>query len=91
MLELKIERELVGKCGIYCGACRLYILGVCKGCIEINREEQKCPYYKCVAARNINFCGECQEFPCKLHYGSLAVYAKKFLDWKKREVSKLSA
>jgi len=77
--------DLVGKCGIYCGACRLYILKVCKGC---SGEEHKCPYIKCVEGKGISSCGECQEFPCARHFGPMAVYAEKYLDWKKQEIAK---
>ena len=81
---MEFRRKLIGKCGIYCGACRLYILNDCKGCYE----ETKCPYYKCVETKKIGSCGECQEFPCDKHYGQMAVYAKKFLNWKKQEIKK---
>lgn len=86
---MEFRKDLIGRCGIYCGACRLYILKKCKGCLNIYaREEAKCPYYKCVENKGINSCGECQEFPCEKHYGSMAVYAKLFLDWKKQEITK---
>jgi len=89
VLKLEFKKELVGRCGIYCGACRLYVLNKCRGYLNIHaNEETTCPYYKCVENREINSCGECQEFPCEKHYGPMAVYAKKFLDWKKQEIAK---
>jgi len=89
LVELGSIKELVGKCGIYCGACRLYNLKKCEGCLKLYaNKEAKCPYYKCVENREINSCGECQEFPCERHYGPMAVYAKMFLDWKKQEIAK---
>jgi len=42
---LEFSRDLIGKCGIYCGVCRLFVLKKCEGC---SNEEAKCPYYKCV-------------------------------------------
>ena len=77
-------KDLVGKCGIYCGACRLYFMKNCKGC---SGEEHKCPYSKCVDMLG-NSCGECQKFPCEKHYGPMAVYAKLYLDWKRQEITK---
>ena len=82
---MEFSRDIIGKCGIYCGACRLYVLKRCERC---SNEEGKCPYYKCVENKAINSCGECQEFPCEKHYGPMAVYTKKFLDWKKQEIAK---
>jgi len=85
---VEARSELVGKCGIFCGACRLYILTKCKGCFGLLAEKDaKCSFYKCVENKGINSCGRCQDFPCLEHYGSGQVYAKKkLLDWKKREV-----
>jgi len=82
---LEFRRDLIGRCGIYCGACRLFVLKKCEGC---SNEEVKCPYYKCVENKAINSCGECQEFPCEKHYGPMAVYAEKFLNWKRQEIAK---
>jgi len=62
-----------------------FVLKKCKGC---SVEEAKCPYYKCVENKGIDSCGECQDFPCEKHYGPMAVYAEKFLDWKKQEIAK---
>lgn len=80
--------EFIGKCGVFCGACRLYILMKCKGCFDLfAKKETKCSFYKCVEGKGIDSCGRCQEFPCLEHYGSAQVYAKKkLLDWKKREM-----
>ena len=61
---MEIKAELIGKCGIYCGACPLHIGGICKGCSDINTT--KCLIYKCVNERNLNSYGECPEFPCEM-------------------------
>ena len=76
----------VGKCGIFCRACRLYILEKCKGCIDISRKKVKCSVFMCAESKGLDSCGRCQEFPCLEHYSSDQVYAKtKLLDWKKKE------
>lgn len=82
---MEFGRDLIGKCGIYCSACRLYVLKKCKGC---SGEEAKCSYYKCVENKGIDSYVECQDFPCEKHYGPMAVYAEKFLDWKKQKITK---
>jgi len=89
-VRLGSKIDLIGKCGIYCGACRLHILKKCKGCLNLYaNKEAKCPYHKCVTNKEINSCGECREFPCEKHYGPMAVYTKMFLDWKKQEIAKI--
>lgn len=79
---------LIGKCGLFCGVCKLHIISKCKGCSDFYvKSETKCLYYECVEKKGINSCGNCQEFPCLDHYGSRAIYTKqKLLDWKKREI-----
>lgn len=84
---MKLAERLIGRCGIYCGACALYINGKCDGCLDPHTVE--CPIYKCVQSKGVNYCGECPEFPCERHYqANIAVYSPKYLDWKKREVNK---
>lgn len=83
---MEFDGNLVGKCGIYCGYCRLYLVKKCNGC---SGEEHDCPYLKCLDSdKELNCCGECLEFPCDKHYGPMAVYARKYLDWKKHEIVK---
>lgn len=78
----------VGKCGIFCGACRLYVVEKCKGCIEASLKKAACSVYKCASKKNLDSCGKCDDFPCLEHYSSNQVFAKKkLLDWKKREIA----
>ena len=93
MKDLKIKDSLIGRCGIYCGACRLYTLRRCESCLNIypTVEEAKCPYYKCVITKGLRTCGECESFPCEHHYGPMAVYAKVYIDWKKKEIKETSS
>jgi hypothetical protein len=87
-LRVELESKLVGKCGVFCNACRLYVLTECKGCSDlISKKETICPIYVCAENRGLNSCGRCPEFPCLEHYGSAQIYAKKkLLEWKKREI-----
>ncbi|WP_170215566.1 DUF3795 domain-containing protein [Mesoaciditoga lauensis] len=76
--------ELVAPCGIYCGGCRNYILGNCKGCKDATTT--KCRIYKCCKERGMEFCGYCELFPCELHYSKdAAIYSVTFLDWKRNQ------
>ena len=33
---VNMDKELLGKCGYYCGQCPSYLAGKCKGCIKGN-------------------------------------------------------
>lgn len=58
-------------CGECCADCKKKENGFCKGCIESDgncrewTESGGCPIYKCTRKHNIQFCGLCNEFPCK--------------------------
>lgn len=74
--NIKLE-DLAAHCGIFCGACRPYLLNKkrllkergykrgCKGCIAQNKNcafiKRGCKYLK---NKKIHFCFECEEFPC---------------------------
>jgi hypothetical protein len=84
-----LSSQPVGKCGIFCPACRLYVLEKCKGCIDLGRKKVRCSVLMCAEAKGLKSCGRCQEFPCLEHYGSDQVFAKKkLLSWKKQEISR---
>ncbi len=73
-----VDNNLLAPCGIYCGACRQYLLWKkdlleergykigCKGCRIRNKN---CAFIRrdCSLLRNkqIEFCYECNKFPCQ--------------------------
>ena len=70
------ESKLGAFCGLYCGACPLYLTSikakdsskvVCLGCKSDKLAEHclKCAIKDCAAAKNLNSCGECDQFPCE--------------------------
>ena len=80
------DANLIGRCGIYCGACPLYINTKCEGCRAPATEE--CAIARCAEAAGVDYCGVCTKFPCELHYrDNIAVYSRAYLEWKKRTVS----
>ena len=71
------EKNLAAPCGVYCGACRSYLLlkkdiieerGYKSGCNGCRIRNKKCSYIKrdCALIRKneIEFCYECDAFPC---------------------------
>jgi hypothetical protein len=61
MPATQANAELVAHCGLYCGACKSYLSGKCKGCHE-NSKATWCKVRACCTERQINTCAECTEF-----------------------------
>ena len=62
MPDIRVSAELVAHCGLYCGACRSYLNGRCKGCHE-NSRATWCRVRSCCTQKRIRTCAECAEFP----------------------------
>lgn len=60
--------ELIAACGLYCGACRKYKKGKCRGCAE-NEEATWCKIRKCCLKNGFHTCAECNTDvkECKHH------------------------
>ena len=72
-----MENNLAAPCGIYCGACRQYLLkkkgqleqrGYKQGCDGCRIRNKKCAFFRKNCSKlwkkEIEFCHECEEFPC---------------------------
>ena len=73
-----VDNNLAAPCGIYCGACRQYLLWKkdlleergykmgCKGCRIRNKNcafiRRDCPTLK---KKELDYCYECEQFPCQ--------------------------
>ncbi len=78
MAEEKLkEMNLAAPCGMYCGTCRAYLLltknllekwGYKQGCLGCRIRNKNCVFIKsyCSLLKNqeIDFCFECDKFPC---------------------------
>lgn len=62
MTDKNANAELVGNCGLYCGACKSYLDEKCKGCHE-NSRATWCKIRSCCMEKQITTCAECAEFP----------------------------
>ncbi|NVM37427.1 MAG: DUF3795 domain-containing protein, partial [Candidatus Lokiarchaeota archaeon] len=86
-----VDNNLAAPCGIYCGACRQYLLWKkdlleergykigCKGCRIRNKN---CAFIRrdCLALRKkeLEFCYECENFPCQKLQKLNAYYHEKY-------------
>ena len=82
-----LNKTLAGVCGLYCGACNLFIATMedparlkklsarwqfpedemkCGGCRSDTRGPycRRCKMSACAAEKGIDFCMECEEYPC---------------------------
>ncbi len=51
----------IAPCGLFCTDCGAFKKGRCKGC-QIQAGSSKCPVRRCVVAKGISLCSECDEF-----------------------------
>ncbi|MBQ7160414.1 MAG: DUF3795 domain-containing protein [Clostridia bacterium] len=59
-----MDKELLGKCGYYCGQCPSYLADKCKGCIKENVGGE-CYAHDCAINKGLISCGHCEDFPCR--------------------------
>lgn len=55
-------------CGIFCPKCPGVKFYNCKGCRKQKgqiKDFPRCKTYDCVTSKDLNFCYECEEFPCE--------------------------
>jgi hypothetical protein len=62
MKPIVADANLVGRCGLYCGACGAYINERCSGC-GATPKFRGCPVRKCCIEHNYATCAECTEYP----------------------------
>jgi hypothetical protein len=82
---------LATPCGLYCGFCRFYMNGDCRGCGSEDRRD--CQLYQCCRVeKGLRFCTECEAFACAqlkasvgLHPGWLEELEKQPLERRMRD------
>jgi len=82
---------MTAACGIACEICGLKVKGVCPGCVAgtdpkapERAETIICAVFKCAIQNKVDYCFECQKFPCDVHYEATVPYTKEFLDFFKK-------
>lgn len=58
MKNIEANNELIAACGLYCGACRKYLLDKCPGCHD-NEKATWCKIRSCVKRKGYHSCAEC--------------------------------
>ncbi len=55
----------IARCGLACEVCK-HFNRECLGCETENRLNSICLIFNCAQEKKIQYCIQCQEFPCKL-------------------------
>ena len=64
--------EKISYCGLYCGACPSYQKATCLGCRSEDKKQSRkskwgCKIRNCCfKERNVEYCGQCNDFPCNI-------------------------
>ena len=68
MKEITVDTKMIAACGLYCGACKKYLMGKCPGCHE-NEKASWCKIRKCCQEKGFRSCAECEMDvkECKIH------------------------
>lgn len=59
--DLIPDTSLIARCGLYCGACKAYLKGKCKGCAE-NHKAAWCKVRLCCIENQYKSCADCKQF-----------------------------
>lgn len=73
MKEIKLDKDLVSCCWLYCGACEKYLSDKCYGCKHLNKTPFWCSIRDCCLNHGYKNCVDCKDYPnitdCKKYNG----------------------
>ena len=63
-----MDKQMIGRCGTYCGVCEWREKTSCPGCQECNGKPfwGNCAVAKCSIEKGLNHCGHCSDLPCEV-------------------------
>jgi len=64
--QIVVDKRLVAYCGLYCGACKSYLKGKCKGCRENIKAEKWCKIKSCCRDNAYENCADCSTYKSTL-------------------------
>lgn len=91
MDDVDVKTKIESRCGIVCSECEFLKKKICTNwCTKIDKPfHGECPVKKCCENKNLEFCGQCDEFPCELlnsfaydkEHGDEGLRIKNCRDW----------
>jgi hypothetical protein len=79
----------IARCGFACEICKHFINQGCRGCEKENRSESGCLIFKCAKEKDVQYCFQCDEYPCMLMVGLSRAYCPIFTKIKAQNKSLL--
>jgi hypothetical protein len=73
----------IARCGLACEVCK-HFNQECLGCEKENRLNNRCLIFHCAEEKNIQYCIQCQEFPCKFMVGLSKAYCPVYSEIKSK-------
>ena len=67
MKEIKIDKDLVSCCWLYCGECKKYISNNCPGCKKLEKTPFWCTIRDCCLNKGYENCADCEDYPNNAH------------------------
>lgn len=64
----------IARCGFTCEICKYYINQGCRGCEKENKFESRCLIFNCAKDKNVQYCLQCDAYPCTLMVGLSRAY-----------------
>ena len=61
MKEIKKDLNLIAFCGLYCGACKKFLMDKCLGCVN-NKKASWCKVRLCCLENKYQSCADCKKF-----------------------------
>ena len=68
MESIRVSKDNIAACGLYCGACRKFLSGKCPGC-KNNEKASWCKIRQCCISKGYHTCAECERDvrECKIY------------------------
>ncbi len=87
-MDWKGREIIVARCGIACQVCKHFISGDCTGCEKENIFNNRCLIFNCAEEKNVEYCIQCEEYPCKFMVGLSKAYCPIFNEIKLKILQK---
>jgi len=78
----------IARCGLACEICNNFNME-CLGCENENSNNKRCVIFNCSTEKNIKYCLQCNEYPCRLMIGLSKSYCPIYSEIKLKKTKQL--
>ena len=79
---------MIARCGLACEICK-HFNKECLGCEKENSFSNRCLIFNCSKEKNIKYCLQCKEYPCRLMVGLSKSYCPIYSELKSKLTNQL--